>query len=123
MHPRQINHKKDILEFLKSKRIEACVEIDLASKLPLPILIKNCCLHVSNYSGTIIEAHLLARFSVILHQIGKFNFDNIIKLNHAVYIDSKEINLEMILKYYDLIINEIKSEKRKDYTELFKNKS
>ena len=121
LHPKQLNQKNEILEFLKSNKIQEFVEIDLATKLPLPILIKNCCLHVSNYSGTIIEAQILGKFSIIMHELGKGNFKELLESNQCIYINSNNISSLTVSKYLDFSIKRSIGNNRIDFNELFKD--
>ena len=121
LHPRQFNQLQDIISFLNDNGLTKFVEIDLASKLPLPTLMKNCLLHISNYSGAIIEAQLLGKFSIIINEIGKYNFKNLINLKQAIYLNSNEITADLIRKYSNNSDKVQKEVEKSNYLNFFDN--
>mgnify|MGYP006100990987 CR=1 FL=1 len=102
LHPLQFKEKDNIINFFKKKNLINKIEINLASEKPLPELLSNCLVHVSNFSGCIIEASLLNKFSIILHEIGRDNFSELINLNKAVFVSVNNLTIQK----FNLIISE-----------------
>ncbi|MBC8883212.1 hypothetical protein H9X57_06700 [Flavobacterium piscinae] len=59
LHPRQLNEIDKIKSFLASKGVLDLVNLDDATSDPLPLLLSKATLHVTHFSGTIIEASFL----------------------------------------------------------------
>lgn len=87
LHPRQFDEKDEIIAYLKKNNIFHLVEMENASNDPLPLLLSNCILNITNYSGTAIEASLMNKFTVLTHTIGINAFKGLIDNNQAIYID------------------------------------
>ncbi|MBK6836157.1 MAG: hypothetical protein IPG89_18555 [Bacteroidetes bacterium] len=87
LHPRQIKQKNEIQEFLKNKGILAQVNIDGATNTPLPLLLRNCLLHITNSSTCTIEASFFQKKTIIINEIGKLYYSELISEGKAVYIE------------------------------------
>ena len=87
LHPRQLEQLEKIKTFLKHKEIYNLVKIEDATRLPLPILLSNTMLHVTNFSGTTIESGLYGVHTVLLSKTGRDYFPDMIKNGMASYID------------------------------------
>jgi hypothetical protein len=103
LHPRQINQKSEIQEYLKSKNILEYVDIENATFLPLPLLLSKALLNVTSNSGTTIEAFLFNKFTVLLDPLSKDYYKDIIELNLAKYLD---FNADNFLDEFNNILNE-----------------
>lgn len=82
LHPR-MKDMVGIYKQLKQFNIEDKVEIKKATELPLPVLLNACSIHVSKYSGSIIEAELLNKHSIILEKVGCDTYKEIINRGNA----------------------------------------
>lgn len=88
LHPRiSIEDQETLKMLLKSYQLENIIEIEKASLISLPVILKNCQLHLSKYSGSIIEAMLTGTFSIVLDNIGIMTF-------HQIIADGKALGLE-----------------------------
>ncbi len=99
LHPNQNKEKQKILSLFKNKGLEHKIVIDKATYDPLPIILYNSLIHISNYSGCVLEASLLNKFSIVLHDIGRNNFKDLINLKRASYINQNELTLDIIYDY------------------------
>lgn len=87
VHPRQPQSKEIISNQLKTRNLWSKVDIDNASNLPLPVLLNKCIVHISKYSGSIIEADQLGVKSIILESVGIKTFKDIIHKGSAIGIE------------------------------------
>jgi len=94
LHPLQQENLNEIVAFLKEKEIYDLVNIKDANNNHLPLLLYSCQFHVSNYSGSIIEASLFYKFSIILHTIGENGFKELIQEKRAIYLPPNSPNFE-----------------------------
>lgn len=70
LHPRQMHKKADVVEQLRQRALLDRVEIELSNSLPLPLLLSRCKLHLSKFSGSIIEAAQLGVPTIIIDRVG-----------------------------------------------------
>jgi hypothetical protein len=109
LHPRMTEGElKIVKDLVINNNLEEKVEIDLASSLPLPIIIKNTFAHISYYSGILIEANLCnVPINIVIDQIGADTYSEYINSGAIKYIDLKDnINYFKIIKDLE---NKIKS--------------
>ncbi len=95
MHPRS-NFSRDTLESFLTRNginIKSC-EIEEAFDSPLPKSLVKAKLHVTNFSGCIIEAQMLNIPSIILHESGKEIFHAYIDNKQVFYLDPSEQRFE-----------------------------
>lgn len=103
LHPRMAKEEVTGLNLkLVEFKLKGFVNIEDASNEPLPLLLKECRLHVSKYSGSIAEAALMQIPSLVIDEIGVKSFEDLIESKIAVACLSKnpaEINdlIEIIL--------------------------
>ncbi|MDN3666494.1 hypothetical protein ACFFU1_13325 [Algibacter miyuki] len=83
LHPRNETPLIDIKNFLIQNRIDHNTEIQTAEDIPLPYVLTKSILHITNYSGCVIEALTLNTVTVIIHNVGFEMFRN--------YIDDKKV--------------------------------
>ena len=84
MHPRSNFTQKELEAFLtKSEFKKEIYTIEEASDTPLPQSLSMAQLHVTNFSGCVIEAKMLNIPSIIIHESGKDIF--------RTYIDDKQV--------------------------------
>ncbi|MEZ4838943.1 hypothetical protein [Flavobacterium sp.] len=94
LHPRQLNEIGKIKSFLKNKDVLSLVNIDDATTDPLPLLFSKATLHVTHFSGTIIEASFFNIYTVLLNEIGVFSFQDLISSQKAVYLNPNDVNFQ-----------------------------
>ncbi len=92
LHPRQLEQKEDIIKLLESAGVYDLVEIDEATNTPLPLLLSQCQIHLTQYSGCAIEANLMGKNTVFLNTIGKEAFPYMFKERKAYYIDPESVD-------------------------------
>lgn len=83
LHPRGLEEKEKIKEFLKLQGLEKNVNIEQATNDPLPLLLSKAILHVTYYSGTTIEAEMFNIKTVFLGEEGALTFPYLIENNKA----------------------------------------
>ncbi|MBB4806601.1 hypothetical protein HNP38_001897 [Chryseobacterium defluvii] len=87
-HPRQSEQEKEeIFKIIQENSLDDKVEFEKANSYPLPLLLRSCLFNVTHFSGTIIEADMLNKKTVLLNKIGKESFESRIENGMAVYID------------------------------------
>ncbi|PRX43502.1 hypothetical protein [Salegentibacter salegens] len=79
-HPRMTGEeKKGVLDKLSNFGILDSITFDYSSKAPLPVVLRECDLHISFSSGSITEAAIMHRFSLILSETGINFYENLIE--------------------------------------------
>jgi hypothetical protein len=94
LHPRQLNEMGTIKSFLKCKGVVELVNIDEATYDPLPLLLSKASLHLTHFSGTVIEASFFNVFTVLLNEIGIFSFQDLISAQKAVYLNPDDSDFQ-----------------------------
>lgn len=89
LHPRQFNEYQLIEQKLKEIGILDFINIYDATHDPLPILLSNAFLHVTNFSGTTLEANFFNLKTIFIHKNGRDSFKEFIDNQKAIYIDQK----------------------------------
>lgn len=69
-HPRKIYAKENVIKELSKRKISQFVNLEEANLWPLPIILYNSWVHISEFSGSIIEASILHKKSIIINQKG-----------------------------------------------------
>lgn len=87
LHPRQLNDKDLIVNFLKQHNVLEKVNIENATNDFLPELMANAKIHLTHYSGTTLEARDFGKKTVLLNKIGENCFADLIKERSAFFID------------------------------------
>jgi hypothetical protein len=109
LHPRMTKRELNIVkELVVANNLQHMVEIDLATSLPLPLILRNTFALVSYYSGVLIEAHLCGvQINIVIDLLGAQTYSEYLEGGKMEYLD---LNLDY--NYY----NEIKRiESKKDY--------
>ncbi len=70
IHPRRIEYKKIIHGQMQKRGVKHHVEFECSNQYPLPIILKHTSVHISKYSGSVIEAALIKTPSVIIDSVG-----------------------------------------------------
>ncbi|KGO97190.1 hypothetical protein [Flavobacterium enshiense] len=86
LHPRQWNQKKEISDYLKLHGAFDMVNLEEAYTVPLPVLLENCLVHLTHFSGSAIEASMMNKYSIILDKLGEDTFKEIIQNQKAIYL-------------------------------------
>lgn len=98
LHPRQLKEMETIKRYLENKQILHLVTIDAATNDPLPLLLSNAIVHITHFSGTAIEASLFNVFTVLINEIGKLSFQDLISTQKAVYLDVNSLQFSEDLR-------------------------
>ncbi len=85
LHPRQIQDKDKLKNLLTSANLINKVEIERAYALPLPAILSNCFIHISKFSGSILEAYMLQIKTIIISKIGIDSFPDVAKSQLASF--------------------------------------
>lgn len=93
LHPLQYHDKEKLICFFKKENILDKIELNKASSYPLPFLISNCLIHLSNYSGCTIEAAIMGKYSLIFHEYGESIFKELILENKVKFFDIKQTSI------------------------------
>jgi hypothetical protein len=87
LHPLMDNSvKAHIHALLKENGLDERVVIDKATQYPLPSILAKTSIHISKYSGALIEAGMLGIPSIILDEIGVRTFSDLIAENKAIAV-------------------------------------
>lgn len=117
-HPRMSKVEIDaIRNEIKKRRLENKIDIDKFSSVPLPLLLKGAYIHISAFSGSLIEATIMnVPINITFHPIGKEAFGELIESKKMVYVNPT-IDSE---QFYNLLIEckEIKQTEEKDFKSL-----
>ena len=85
LHPRISKAEKEAIEILlKGHGIFENVELQKATYLPLPIILNQTAVHLSKYSGTIIESVMSGVPTIILGEVGHHTFSQFIEEGKAI---------------------------------------
>lgn len=105
LHPRMISSGSVIKDKLLSHGLtDDTFEIEKASSYPLPLILANSVIHISKYSGSIIEAVQLNVPTMIIDEIGVESFGHYIESGDAVDATSKNpVDLASIIESLDKI--------------------
>lgn len=92
MHPRNKTTLLEFETFLKANTIWEKTEIQDAFTTPLPETLSRCALHVTNYSGCVIEARMMGIPTILVHNIGLEMFEAYLDHESVFYLNQKESN-------------------------------
>lgn len=85
LHPRMTTMEiSEIEKKLYKYKIKDQINIKEATDLPLPFLLNNCKLHISGSSGSIAEAALMQKPSLIVDELGVKSYKDLIEKKLAV---------------------------------------
>lgn len=99
LHPRQHDLKSNIVNLLRNYDIIDKVELEQASNLPLPVILEKCFVHISKFSGSILEAYFLKRKSIIISVEGVKAYPEVIasEYGEAVLTENSDDLLKSLL--------------------------
>ena len=90
LHPAMINQYAEFEAFFIKEDISHLINFKEANELPLPLLLKKCLIHVTNSSGTTIEAALLSKKTIVVHEVGETYYKKLISDGIVKYIPIDE---------------------------------
>lgn len=77
LHPRTSNREKEeLMDLIGKWGLSKSIEFKKAASFPLPYLLKHTSIHISKYSGSIIEGILCNTPTIILDEIGINSFES-----------------------------------------------
>lgn len=107
IHPRQYEYRRQIEDYLKLNEILTLVNIEDATNDPLPLLLQHTIIHITHSSTTVIEASFFNKLTILINEIGKDYFPELINKGYAKYININEDNfIEQFEKEIELNKNE-----------------
>jgi hypothetical protein len=99
LHPRQSKMKPHLIKLLEASHILAKVIINDPLEVPLPTVLKDTYVHISKFSGSVIEAALMDVPSIVIDEIGRESFQDAYLLQRICFLPVKsEINLLQAIK-------------------------
>jgi hypothetical protein len=90
LHPRQLDQKFIIEDYLMKNDIFHLVNIEDATNDPLPQLLANALIHFTHFSGSTIESQFFNVFTVLINRIGIHSFPDLIESKKAVFLDIED---------------------------------
>ena len=97
LHPRQMPALDDVLQLIKKHKLEEFVNVNDATALPLPILIKKANVVVTHSSGSATEAEMLGTKVILTNPLGVQYHQGIIDRGNAIFLnaDTPEFSYEL----------------------------
>lgn len=95
LHPRSNISLQSLNDFLMLNNIGDKAVTQDAFQTPLPESLASSFLHVTNYSGCLIEAYLMGIPSLLIHNMGKEMFNLYIDNKKVFFLDQNESNFEL----------------------------
>lgn len=121
LHPRMSDTEiSEFMDKLDEFDVQDCVNLKKATAISLPILLKACDLHISKYSGSIAEAALLGKISLIVDAIGVSSFQDLINSRIAEPCLNEDPD-EVIKVIENLIVRSSLKEDKKIVSPRYKN--
>ncbi len=111
IHPQQLLLKEEIIDFFIQKEIIDLINFDDATNIPLPIILKHIKIHITKTSGTTLEAIQFGIKTILIHELGKEYYLDLLNQGKVFYLLKKQSN--------DLInlLNELMEIKKVKYRE------
>jgi hypothetical protein len=119
LHPRQLEYQNELIDFLKLNKIEHLVNLKEASNLPLPNILNQTKIHITNFSGCTLEAMHYGIPSIVIDKRGYDAFKDLIDEKKVFYSSSKE-DFERLLPLLLKSSNTSENLKRNTYREVLK---
>ena len=96
LHPRNEFTKNDIVKYLDNLDVnQSKYDIHDSRELPLPVIFNKTFLHVTAFSGCLIEAIMTGIPSIIINNVGKEIYEDYIDNELVFYLDQKSSIFEM----------------------------
>ncbi|MBE7175753.1 MAG: hypothetical protein INR69_05080 [Mucilaginibacter polytrichastri] len=83
LHPAHTSIQRDIATELAKRKLTGKVFLDENDNIPLPVLLAKACVHISGFSGSILEAAIQQTPTIIIHPLGVENFEPLIQSGQA----------------------------------------
>ena len=100
MHPRSNFNSNDLKNYLYKQGVsQESYFIQDALKVPLPSVLARARLHLTNFSGCVLEALMLGIPSILIHEAGREIFQNYIDQKKVFYIDVRNYDFQDKLEY------------------------
>jgi len=112
LHPRNNINLLELNEYLILNNIVDKTIIEEAFQNPLPDSLNSSVLHVTNYSGCLIEAYLMGIPTLLIHNIGKEMFSSYIDEKKVFYLDQNDINFE---NDFSKLVQQLETEKKQPF--------
>ncbi|KAF2334182.1 hypothetical protein [Flavobacterium ginsenosidimutans] len=113
LHPRNSIAKEDLENFLEINKIKDKVIIQSPIEMPLPKVLSESVLHVTNYSGALIEARMMNIPSVIINKLGLEIYEQYIDNELVHFIDNESLDF---CASFQTLIRKIETRKSVDGT-------
>jgi hypothetical protein len=84
LHPRQLMEKKKLVTLLEENNIMDRVNIEEATMFPLPSILNKTHVHLSKYSGSILEAYIMKVKTIVLSEIGVESFPEVVESEYGI---------------------------------------
>ena len=103
LHPRNSFSVKELNDFLKQNKIKDKCSIQNASDCLLPEAFLTSFIHITNFSGCLIEAKLCNVPTIVIDEIGKNTYNEFIDNKSVFYVDKR--NTEFVKEATKIIKN------------------
>lgn len=90
IHPNQLKDKNKIIHKLIDGLVTKKIEVETATKLPLPLLLQHIDVHVTEFSTVVLEAEVLGIQSILIHRNGLDLYNEQIKKHTAIFVKTKK---------------------------------
>ncbi|MGB3947099.1 MAG: hypothetical protein WBM13_03885 [Bacteroidia bacterium] len=89
MHPRMTpSEVEQVYAEIKKNSLQKYVEIEKANEIPLPQILSQSEIHVSNYSGCLTEANIIGvPYNITIHEVGRNVYADFINSKEVFYFD------------------------------------
>ena len=95
LHPGMLAERQKVKEYFM-RNGNAIVEIDIATDYPLPIILRNTDVHITNFSSTVIEAQDFGIYSVVVDHEGEEYFKHEIETGWVISAHNENDLIEAI---------------------------
>ncbi|WP_282018324.1 hypothetical protein [Salegentibacter mishustinae] len=115
-HPRMTEIEKNAIvdRFKRNDSLEA-IEYEYSTSSPLPVAINECDLHISLSSGSVIEAAMMNKYSLIISETGANYYANIIADGWAESCLSE--NVDVIIEKIEASLNKKSLVNKEDFVD------
>jgi len=117
LHPRNNLNLNELDDFLRRNQIKEKISIQDAFNKPLPEVLTSALLHITNYSGCLIEAYQLGVPTLLINEVGKEMFSQYLESDLVSYLEQKDDDFVMKI---ELLIEKLRNKKfSSSYKEVF----
>ncbi|MFB3389166.1 hypothetical protein [Flavobacterium sp. LAR06] len=120
LHPRNSMSINEIEEYLFANGIKDKVTVQSSVEMPLPEILSQSALHLTNYSGCLIEARMMNIPTVIINKLGLEIYKQYLDNKLVYFVDFEEPNFNLVFENLvkDVEINKVTSAKLEIYNPL-----